>query len=176
MPSGFGVGWGMRELRGYRWRLSGRHFGRCVIAQATAFGHNVRQSCPCHRRMKTLYALIDSPFPPDFRALYQEFGIAFERFDTARNLHRALQKMPPDYFVGEFVYGYGNNYAGANVSNLDVTLRTLQYFAPEAKQIVFMHEREEEHIDKLLDLFPVDVVLKYPVSEAQMRQVLQALA
>lgn len=24
---------------------------------------------------------------------------------------------PPDFFVGEFIYGWGNNYAGANVSN-----------------------------------------------------------
>jgi hypothetical protein len=52
---------------------------------------------------------------------YQKLGIAAERFDTARNLHRALQKQPPDFFVGEFIYGWGNNYAGANVSNLDAS-------------------------------------------------------
>ena len=122
--------------------------------------------------MQTLFSLIESPFPPDFSALYQRLGIVAERFDTARNLHRALQKQPPDFFVGEFVYGYGNNYAGANVSNLDVTLRSLQYFAPQAKMIVFMHPREEPHIGKLLELFPIHAVLTYPVTEQQMQAAL----
>lgn len=126
--------------------------------------------------MKTLFSLIESPFHPDFRALYQKLGIEEEYFDTARNLHRALQKQPPDFFVGEFIYGYGNNYAGANVSNLDVTLRSLQCFAPEAKMIVFVHPREEAHIDKLLELFPIHAVLRYPVSEQDMQTALQAPA
>jgi hypothetical protein len=123
--------------------------------------------------MQTLYSLIETPFPPDFSALYQKLGIVAERFDTARNLHRALQKQPPDFFVGEFVYGWGNNYAGANVSNLDVTIRTLQRFAPQAKVIVFMHPREEDHIGKLLELFPIHAVLAYPVSEQAMQTALR---
>ena len=123
--------------------------------------------------MQTLFSLIESPFPPDFSALYQRLGIVAERFDTARNLHRALQKQPPDFFVGEFVYGWGNNYAGANVSNLDVTIRTLQRFAPQAKVIVFMQAREEPHIGKLLELFPIHAVLQYPVSEQAMQVALQ---
>lgn len=85
--------------------------------------------------MQTLFSLVESPFHPDFSALYQVLGIVAERFDSARNLHRALQKQPPDFFVGEFIYGWGNNSAGANVSNLDVTIRTLQRFAPQAKMI-----------------------------------------
>lgn len=123
--------------------------------------------------MKTLYSLIESPFPPDFSAMYQKLGIVAVRFDTARNLHRALKKQPPDFFVGEFVYGWGNNYAGANVSNLDVTIRTLQRFAPQAKIIVFMHPREDAHIGKLLELFPVHAALAYPVSEQTMQAALQ---
>jgi hypothetical protein len=123
--------------------------------------------------MKTLFSLFESPFPPDFRNLYQELGIVEQRFSAARNLHRALQKQAPDFFVGEFVYGWGNNYAGANVSNLDVTLRSLQCVAPQAKIIVFMQPREEPHIGKLLDLFPIHAVLKFPVSEEQMRAALQ---
>ena len=98
--------------------------------------------------MKTLFSLIESPFHPDFSALYQKLGI----------------------------YGWGNNYAGANVSNLDVTLRTLQYMAPQAKVIVFMHPREEDHIGKLLELFPIHAVLSYPVSEQAMQAALQGPA
>jgi hypothetical protein len=120
--------------------------------------------------MPTLYSLIESPLHPNFSSLYQRLGLSWTRFDSARNLHRALQKTAPDFFVGEFIYGYGNNYAGANVSNLDVTLRTLQYQAPKAKIIVFVHPDDTPHIDKLLALFDVHAVFEYPVSE----QVLQA--
>ena len=123
--------------------------------------------------MKTLFSLVESPFHPDFRSLYQKLDIVAERFDTARNLHRALQKQPPNFFVGEFMYGYGNNYAGANVSNLDVTLRSLQCFAPQAKMIVFVHPREAPHIGKLLALFQIHAVLQYPVSEQDMQAALQ---
>ncbi len=125
------------------------------------------------KSIKILFSLIESPFHPDFRDLYQKMGLVEEYFDTARNLHRALQKQPPDFFVGEFIYGYGNNYAGANVSNLDVTLRTLQCIAPQAKVIVFVHPREESHIGKLLELFPIHAVLHYPVSEQDMQAALQ---
>ena len=123
--------------------------------------------------MKTLFALIESPFSPHFPDLYRELGIVAERFDSARNLHRALRKEAPDFFVGEFIYGWGNNYAGANVSNLDVTLRALQCVAPQAKTIVFMQPSEAPHIGKLLDLFPIHALLTYPVTEAQMRALLQ---
>ena len=116
---------------------------------------------------------MESPFHPDFSTLYQKLGIAAERFNSARNLHRAMQKQPPDFFVGEFIYGWGNNYAGANVSNLDVTIRSLQRFAPQAKTIVFMHPREEPHIGKLLELFSIHAVLIYPVSEQVMQAALQ---
>jgi hypothetical protein len=126
--------------------------------------------------MKTLFALVESPFSPHFPDLYQELGIVAERFDSARNLHRALQKQAPEFFLGEFIYGWGNDYAGNTVSNLDVTLRTLQSRAPGAKTIVFMQPSEEAHIGKLLELFPIHAVLKYPVSEEQMRAALQTPA
>lgn len=122
--------------------------------------------------MQTLFSLIHSPFPPNFSGLYREMGIVEERFDSARNLHRALQKKAPNYFMGEFVYGWGNDYAGATVSNLDVTLRTLQAAAPQAKIIVVMQPGEAPHIGKLLDLFAVDAVLKFPVTADEMRVVL----
>lgn len=123
--------------------------------------------------MKILFTLAESPFAPHFPELYQELGIEAERFRSARNLHRALQRQAPDFFLGEFVYGWSNDYAGNTVSNLDVTLRTLQSKAPKAKIIVVMQPNQAPHIGKLLEIFPVHAVLKYPVSEDEMRAVLQ---
>jgi hypothetical protein len=123
--------------------------------------------------MKTLYCLIESPLHPNFTTLYQRLGIAVEFFDTARKLHKALQKQAPDYFVGDFIYGWANNYAGTNLCNLDVTLSTLQRFAPQAKVIVFAPPRDELHVGKLAALFPIHAVLKYPVIEQEMQAALQ---
>ena len=126
--------------------------------------------------MSLLYSLLESPLACRFPDLYRELGIEEERFPSARNLHRALKQRVPDYFVGEFVYGWGNNYAGANISNLDVTLCTLQPVAPRARIIIVMQPGEAAHVDKLLALFPVHAVLTYPVTEAQMRAALQTSA
>lgn len=126
--------------------------------------------------MKTLFALVQSPLPPFLPSLFQELNIDAQRFDSARNLHRALQKQAPDFFLGEFIYGWGNDYAGATVSNLDVTLRTLQCVAPQAKIIVLVQAREAPHIDKLLNLFDVHAVLKFPITKEDLQVSLQSLA
>lgn len=123
--------------------------------------------------VKILYTLTTSPFSVHFPALYQELGIEAERFDSARNLHRALKKRVPDFFVGEFVYAWGNDYAGNTISNLDVTLRTLQAFAPRARVIVVVQPREAPYVDKLLALFPVHAVLALPLTETALGQVLR---
>jgi hypothetical protein len=124
--------------------------------------------------MKTLFALVVSPFSTHFPSLYEELGIQAERFDSARNLHRALKQQVPDFFVGEFIYAWGNDYAGNTISNLDVTLRTLQAVAPGAKIIIVMQPSEEANIGKLLELFPVHAMLKHPITEDQMRAALQS--
>lgn len=126
--------------------------------------------------MTILFSLIESPFHPNFNALYQELGIVSESFNSARKMHKALQKQAPDYFVGDFIYGYSNNYAGTNLCNLDVTLSTLQRFAPQAKTIVLVHPREEMHVARLAELFPIHAVLTYPAAVQAMQAALQGRA
>ncbi|MBU0655732.1 MAG: hypothetical protein KJ914_11470 [Gammaproteobacteria bacterium] len=124
--------------------------------------------------MKTLFSLIESPAHPNFSALYQQLGIREERFSAARKLHKALQQQQPDFLVGEFIYGYGNNYAGANVCNLDVTLRALQRFAPNTKIIVFCSKDEMQHIDKLAALFSLHAVITLPANVQAMKTALES--
>jgi len=70
----------------------------------------------------------------------------------------------PDIVVAEFFYGYGNNYAGVNVCNLDVFLYSLQKYSSEARIIVLVEAREFEYVDRLAALFPLHAVLRHPVS------------
>ena len=83
-----------------------------------------------------------------------------------------LKKQQPDFVVADFLYGYGNNYAGVNVSNLDVFLHSLQKYAPEAKVIVMVEKEELRHVSKLVDLFTLHAVLQYPVTKQAMTEML----
>ncbi len=84
----------------------------------------------------------------------------------------ALKAQTPDYVVAEFMYGYGNNYAGVNVSNLDVFLYSLQKYSTNARIIVMVERRELQHVEKLAALFPLHAVLPLPVSEQDLEKAL----
>ena len=76
--------------------------------------------------------------------------------------------------VGEFIYGYGNNYAGVNISNLDVFLRALQKYAPQARVIVFYQPEEAVFLERLVALFPIHAQLPHPVSAEALAELLRA--
>ena len=120
----------------------------------------------------TLVSVIESPSHPKFSALYRRLGIRELKFNSMRKTIASLKKQQPDYVVAEFAYGYSNNYAGVNVSNLDVLLASLRKYAPQARMIVLVHKSEYQYVDKLAALFTLYAVLKFPVSEAQMEALL----
>lgn len=84
-----------------------------------------------------------------------------------------LKKQKPHFIVVEFFYGFGNNYAGVNISNLDVMLHSLQKYAPEAKVIVMFEKAEQKYVSKLNDMFYLHAILQYPVSPQMMNDVLK---
>ena len=85
--------------------------------------------------MKTLLSIIESPLHADFSALYQSLGINERRVTSMRKAIAELKKFQPDFIVCEFFYGYGNNYAGVNVSNLDVMLASLPKYSPDSRTL-----------------------------------------
>lgn len=82
----------------------------------------------------------------------------------------AVKKQPPDFIVAEFFYGYGNNYAGVNISNLDVLLCSMQKYAPETKVIVLVQPDEYKYVDKLNEIIKLHDILKLPVSPKQLNE------
>ncbi len=115
-----------------------------------------------------IFSLVESPSHPVYTNLYHSLGFKEQRFNSMRKAISALKKEKPDYVVGEFFYGYGNNYAGANLSNLDVFLHSLNKYAPMAKIIVLVSRHEAVHVDKLKALFDIHAVLIQPVSNDMM--------
>jgi len=121
---------------------------------------------------RTLFSIVESPAHPDFSRLYKRLEIREVRLASMRKAISALKENTPDYVVAEFFYGYGNNYAGVNVSNLDVFLYSLQKYAPDTRVIVLVDRHEREYVGKLSALFPLHAVLHHPVRERDIEPVL----
>jgi len=82
----------------------------------------------------------------------------------------ALKTQQPDFIVAEFFYGYGNNYAGVNISNLDVLLYSLQKYSEHTKVIVLVDKSEHKYVDKLNEIILLHDILKFPVNSKQLQE------
>mgnify|MGYP006987951683 FL=1 len=82
----------------------------------------------------------------------------------------ALKKQQPDFIVAEFFYGYGNNYAGVNISNLDVLLYSLQKYSAQTIVIVLVDKSEFQYVDKLNNIIKLHDVFKFPVNKKKLQE------
>jgi len=119
-----------------------------------------------------LYSIIESPLHPQFSPFYKKHGLTEVRFNSVRKAIQALKTQPPEYVVADFVYGYGNNYAGVNISNLDVFLYSLVKYAPDCNVTVCYEKADKEYVEKLQALFSTIKTLVYPVRENQLQPLL----
>ncbi len=117
---------------------------------------------------RTVYSIIESPTHPDLADVYARAGLDEIRLTSTRKAIAQLKERAPDYVVAEFFYGYGNNYAGVNISNLDVLLFSLQKYAPLARVIVLVDKSERQYVGKLNDILPLHAVFELPVQAEQM--------
>ena len=122
--------------------------------------------------MPSLLSIIESRMHPNFGALYQKLGIDESQVNSIRKAISLLKNQQPEFIVCEFFYGFGSNYAGVNISNLDVLLSTLQKYSPESKVIVIVDKSERQYVDKLNELLPLHAVFVYPAKEAEMEALL----
>ena len=119
-----------------------------------------------------LYSIVESPGHPNLSDLYRRLGIEEVRLPSQRKAVQALKRRAPNLVVAEFFYGFGNNYAGANLSNLDVFLASLQKYAPKARVIVLVAKDERQYVDKLAERFPLHSVLVQPVRASDIEPLL----
>ena len=119
-----------------------------------------------------VFSIIESPLHPKLSSLYQKLGYQQKQLNSVRKAIQELKKQPPDLVVADFIYGYGNNYAGVNVSNLDVFLYSLDKYAPHCQVIACYEKADRDYIGKLTDLFPSIKTAMYPVTEADFSKLL----
>ncbi|MFZ1538028.1 MAG: hypothetical protein WAT23_11680 [Chromatiaceae bacterium] len=120
-----------------------------------------------------LLSIVESPGHPNFSALYRQLGIEEQRLPSQRKAIQALKTVSPQWVVAEFFHGFGNNYAGANLSNLDVLLASLQKYAPAARMIVLVDKSQRIYVNRLAERFPLHAVLEQPVVAEAMANLLR---
>lgn len=121
-----------------------------------------------------VYSIVETPIYPDFSGLFRRLGWQQLSFSSMRKAIAALRQTPPQAVIAEFLYGYGNNYAGVNISNLDVFLYSLQKYAPQARVVVLVDKRERQYVDQLSEILPLHAVLVHPVDEAGVEAALRS--
>ncbi|MBI3562968.1 MAG: hypothetical protein HY080_14755 [Gammaproteobacteria bacterium] len=122
--------------------------------------------------MPTLYSIIESPVHPNLSPLYERLGLKEQKFSSMRKALAQLKQQAPDVVIADFIYGYGNNYAGVNISNLDVFLYSLQRYAPQTKVVVLVEKTERQYVDKLNSIIPLHAIMVYPVDETALARIL----
>ena len=123
----------------------------------------------------TLFSVIESPAHPNFTLLYRRLKVTEVKFNSMRKVIARLKIQQPDFIVAEFSYGYSSNYAGVNISNLDVLLASLRKYAPQARVIVIVDKAEQQYVGKLAELFPLYAVLQLPVREQEIEALLTGI-
>lgn len=119
-----------------------------------------------------VYSIIESSAHPRLSTLYQRLGYQEVQLTSVRKAIQELKRQVPDLVVADFLYGYGNNYAGVNISNLDVFLYSLQKYAPECRVIALYEKSEQAYIGKLEELFTITASIAYPVAEKDIERVI----
>lgn len=122
-----------------------------------------------------IFSIIESPVHPNFSSLYLQHGLTEVRADSMRKAISLLRKHTPSIVVAEFFYGYGNNYAGINISNVDVFLLSLQKYKSDARVILLVDKTERKFVDKLAEQYPLHAILTYPISVDDMQKALKGL-
>ncbi len=121
---------------------------------------------------RQLFTIDENAAIPDFSSLFNTLSIAETRIPSMRKAITLLKKQQPDFILAEFQYGYGNNYAGVNISNLDVMLYSLQKYSPGTRVIVLVDKSERQYVDKLNDIIKLHAVLVFPLQTVQLEQAL----
>ena len=120
-----------------------------------------------------VFSIIESPSHPQLGQLLNDHGYEEIIFTTMRKAIQALKQTRPQLVIADFLYGYGNNYAGVNISNLDVFLYSLDKYAPEARVLALYEKSEKKYIEEFSRIFPDVICVELPVNPEQIEQILQ---
>lgn len=122
---------------------------------------------------RILFSVFESPMRLNLGALCERLSMDEVLLNSPRKAINQLKKQKPDFILAEFFYGYSSNYAGINISNLDVLLYSLPKYAPQAKVLVVADKHEKVYAEKFGTLFDLHGILLRPVNMQTLETLLE---
>lgn len=116
-----------------------------------------------------LLSIIELGGYPNLQPLYQSLGFQVDVMTSQRKARSYLKKTQPDVIVAE--YNAQSDFRDRS-SNLETLMAILQKM-PQVKLLVFYMPEHGERFNKFRELHRVDAAIAFPVTEEQVRQVLQ---
>lgn len=105
-----------------------------------------------------------------YKKLYQELGYTVVAEWSERKAISLVRRTPPDVIVADF---YHQTDFRDRLSNLESLLAAVQG-APSTRILVFYEAAHEAVLDKVSERLHIDIALKLPVQENELRALLQA--
>lgn len=105
-----------------------------------------------------------------YKKLYQELGYTVVAEWSERKAISLVRRTPPDVIVADF---YHQTDFRDRLSNLESLLAAVQS-APSTRILVFYEAAHEAVLDKVSERLHIDIALKLPVQENELRTLLQA--
>ena len=123
--------------------------------------------------MPVLLSIVELGGYPDFTPVYEQAGYEVHKASSVRKAQSLMKKHPPDVVVAE--YNFQSDFRD-RTSNLESLMATLQGRYPDCKVIALVDEEFLQPFQRLLQQYPVNVSLQFPVLQEHISAALQQLA
>lgn len=119
-----------------------------------------------------LLSVVGPAASPRLLALYQSLDFTVISANSTRKALALIKKDKPDIIVAEFIF---SPTYGSQLSNFEALLAGVQRDAPQAKIIALYEPKDQTHLLKVSERFPLHDYFSFPVKEAPLRACLQSL-
>ncbi|SMN15461.1 hypothetical protein CRYPA_1516 [uncultured Candidatus Thioglobus sp.] len=116
---------------------------------------------------QNLLFFVDEGGFEDFTPMFVEQGFKVDFEDSQRKATKLAKKNNYQVLVAEFSH---NPEFRDRVSNIESLLATLEGNSPQAKIVILYDELNQPQLDQLKARYRMDVMLKFPIDEALLRQ------
>ena len=112
---------------------------------------------------KTLLSVVGPVASPRLQTLYRSLGFTVISANSTRKALTQIKNNKPDIIVAEFLF---SPTYGSQLSNFEALLAGVQRDAPRAKIIALYDKKDQAHLLKVSERFPLFGSFHFPVDES----------
>jgi DNA-binding NtrC family response regulator len=118
---------------------------------------------------KTLLSVVGPVASPHLLALYRTLDFTVITANSTRKALAHIKNNKPDIIVAEFLF---SPTYGSQLSNFEALLAGVQRDAPQAKIIALYDKKDQPHLLKVSERFPLFGYFSFPVDEQKLKDCL----